>query len=402
MLSKPQRGGVRGILADVTRLEALLHLSLIVLAVASAVRYVDGHGLGDDAAWVLGGAALLLVLYAVYPLSGLSRTSWGPPAWCLALVVVWLVLVVLAPSFAWLAVPLAFVALRVLRFGYACLVLAGMVTAVVVSWTRMQGELDLTIVTGPVCIAVLAVAAYRALEQAATTRQQLLDELEEAQGDLLDAQHRAGVIAERARLSREIHDGVAQSLSSINLLLQAAEQDWIDRPAAAREHVGQAALTARDALDDVRRVVRDLAPAELAVDTGAGLVGALEQTCERLARGTGIAVDVRVHGDVAPLPPEVAAALLRSARGALANVIEHSGAQAATVTLTYQPDVVLLDVRDDGHGFDPTRVGGAGDRGHGLAGIRSRLERLGGALVIESGVGEGTVLGVSAPLREGR
>jgi signal transduction histidine kinase len=137
------------------------------------------------------------------------------------------------------------------------------------------------------------------------------------------------------------------------------------------------------------------------VDTGSGLVSALEQTCERLARGTDIAVELRVHGDVAPLPPELSAALVRSARGALANVIEHSGAQHATVTLTYQPDVVLLDVRDDGHGFDPTRVGVVGDRGHGLAGIRSRLESLGGALVIESGVGDGTVLGVSAPLKEG-
>jgi signal transduction histidine kinase len=401
MQSVPQRGGVRGILADVTRLDGLLHLTLVVLAVASAVRYVDGHGLGD-AGWVLGGVALLLGLYAVYPLSGLPGTSWGPPAWCLSLVAVWIVLVALAPSFAWLAVPLAFVALRVLPFVFACVVLAAMVIAVVVSWTRMQGETDLTIIAGPVCIAVLAVAAYRQLDQAAAARQQLLDELEEAQVDLLDAQHRAGVIAERARLSREIHDGVAQGLSSINLLLQAAEQDWDERPAAAREHVGQAALTARDGLDDVRRVVRDLAPAELAVDGGGGLVGALQQTRDRMARGTGIAVDIRVHGEPAPLPPELATALLRSARGALANVIEHSGAHHATVTLTYQPDAVLLDVRDDGHGFDPARISAAGDRGHGLGGIRARLERLGGALVIESGIGEGTVLGVSAPLEEGR
>jgi signal transduction histidine kinase len=88
-------------------------------------------------------------------------------------------------------------------------------------------------------------------------------------------------------------------------------------------------------------------------------------------------------------------------RGALANVVEHADAVRATVTLTYQGDSVSLDVRDDGRGFDPLasdRVSGSHVRGHGLAGMRSRVCELGGELVVESAPGEGTALAVSLPI----
>jgi signal transduction histidine kinase len=249
-----------------------------------------------------------------------------------------------------------------------------------------------------VCIAVLAVGAYRALEREAVARQVLLDDLHAAQGDLADAQHQAGALAERARLSREIHDSVAQGLSSINLLLQAAEREWDSRPSSAREHAGQAAATARDGLDEVRRVVRDLAPAELAASGRPALPGVLRQTCARLAAVSGVDVRVQVHGTPVPLGSEVETALLRTARGALANVLEHSAATTAVVTLTYQPDSVVLDVRDDGQGLTD-RASADPDRGRGLAGIRERLSSLGGTLVLESEPGEGTALAASIPLK---
>lgn len=411
-------GGVGG-------LQTALHGAFVVLVVASAVRYLSGHGFGDGAPWVFAGAAILLGTYAAYRI--LERRLW-----LAILVAVWFALVLLAPSFAWCAVPLSFVALRVLPFRPACVVVAAMVVTTVVVWTRMTDRLDPTIVLGPVCVAVLAVGAYRALERDALARQALLDDLHEAQGDLADVQHRAGVLAERARLSREIHDSVAQGLSSINLLLQAAEREWDARPTAAREHASQAASTARDGLDEVRRVVRDLAPAELAATPGdAALPGALQQTCERLATSGDVDVRVQVHGTPIPLGPDIETALLRTARGALANVLEHASATTAVVTLTYQPGTITLDVRDDGRGFTPppttartpakpgptaggpetdttgssagdrrTVVGRApdGGRGRGLAGIRERVAGLGGSLVIESEPDEGTALAVSIPL----
>ena len=388
---------VRPLLAGADRLEALLHVAFVVLTVTSTWRYLDGHGLSERGPWVLSGAALLVAVYAAYRVLPAA-------VWCVVLVGIWCVLTVLAPSFAWCAVPLAFVSLRVFSYAVAYAIVAAMVVTVVASWSSMSASIDPTVIAGPIAIAVLAVGAYRALDLQAAERQRLLNELHDAQGELSEAQHQAGAVAERARLSREIHDSVAQGLSSINLLLQAADQSWDSRPGIAREHVAQAAVTARDALDEARRVVRDLAPAELA--GGGSLVDAVRHTTEEATLGR-VEASVRVHGDPAELPGAVATALLRTVRGALANVVEHADAERVAVSLTYQADSVTLDVRDDGHGFDtadrpPSRDG----RGHGLAGIRARAEELGGDLVVESTPGEGTALAVSVPLhnadREGR
>ena len=394
-----RRRGLRGILADAGPLAVGLDVALVVLTVASVARYVDGHGFGDRAPAVLAGATLLLALHAARRRLARPRPAWLAPSWCLAMVAVWFVLVVLAPSFSWLAVPLSFAALRVLPFAVAGTVIAVMTVTVVVAWTVMQGEADATVVAGPICVAALTVVAYRALEREAASRQALVHELQEAQGDLGRTRNQQKFLAERARLSREIHDSVAQGLSSINLLLQAAERSWDSRPEAARDHVAHAAATARDGLDEVRRVVRDLAPAELGVaSSGPALVAALRRTSERAVQGSGVRVDVHVDGTPVEVPADVATALLRTARGALANVVEHAGATMATVSLTYQSDAVSLDVRDDGSGFAPRRATEAGPRGRGLPGMRDRADQLGGTLAVETAPGEGTALAFTVPL----
>jgi signal transduction histidine kinase len=387
-----------GLLARVGRLEAWLHVTVVLLTLASAVRYLQGHGLGDAAPWVLAGAACLLVVYASRRRVAWRDRRWWPPVWFALLSGTWFALVVTAPSFSWCAVPLAFVALRELPFGVACGVVAAMVVTVALAWSGMRQVVDPTVLVGPACVAVLAVVAYRALDADARLRQRLLDDLREAQNELADSQHRSGRLAERARLSREIHDSVAQGLSSINLLLQAAEQDWDRRPDAARGLVGQAAQTARDGLDETRRLVRDLAPAEL--HDADALPAALAQIAREAERPGGLEVELRIHGDRVPVPLESATALLRTARGALANVVEHAAAGQATLTLTFHDSSVSLDVRDDGHGFAPEAASATGDgvRGLGLPGLRSRMLALGGRLVVESAPGEGTVVAASLPL----
>lgn len=376
-----------GILARARALDVWLHVSVVVLGVASTVRYVGAHGLDGRAPWVLGGTALLLAGYAVQP-------RRHEAAWCLGIVLVWAGLAFLAPSFSWLAVPLAFVVLRVLAYAAALPVLAVMILTVITSWSRMRGLLDPTLVAGPACVAVLAVVAYRALEREARERQELLEELEGAQGDLAAAQHRAGALSERTRLSRDIHDSVAQGLSSITLLLQAAEHDWDERPESAREHLRRAADSARRGLEDIRQVVRDLVPEP--TGTADALPVALRST---VAHVPGLAVEVHVHGEPRPVPAEVATALLRSVRGALANTVEHAHTAAAWVSVTYQPDEVTVDVRDEGRGFHPEAPVRRGSRGHGLAGIRDRAAVLGGRVAVESAPGEGTVVSISLPLK---
>lgn len=379
-----------GILAGQTLLDRWLHISLVVLVIASVARYLQGHGLGDQAEVVLPGAAVLLIAYA----AGRRLAGTAAVVWLAAVVACWTVLALIAPSFSWAAVPLVFLALRVLPFRWAVAATVFLVAVVAVAWSRMTGLADPTVLLGPVCVAVLAVTAYRALERDALTRRALLADLEAAQDEVADAERRAGVVAERARLSREIHDSVAQGLTSINLLLQAADQEWESRPADARDHVDQAATMARSSLDEARRVVRDLAPTELT--GGSALATAVRQVADDLAATTGLSVPVHVHGDPHEVGGRVATAVVRTLRGALANVAEHAGATTAVVSLTFHEGGVALDVRDDGAGFDPTQLKEPdGLRGHGLAGMRARARLLGGDLVIESAPGEGTVVAAS-------
>lgn len=386
--------GHRGILAHVPQLDRWLHIVLVALVASSALRYVSRHGLDLAGALILVGAIGLIGVYAARPL---MRGRWQPAAWVAVVTSLWGALTLVAPSFAWTAVPLAFAAMEVLAFSYAVGVVMLMTVVGSLAWLRIGDGFDPTVVVGPIGIALVTVMAYRALEQEASTRQRLLDELTAAQDDLAAAQRHTGALAERTRLSREIHDSVGQGLTSINLLLSAAEQAWDQRPELARSHVGRAAASARSGLDEVRRVVRDLAPAELA---GRHSADALPAALERIAgeSGEGVTVRVRVHGTPVALPAELASAIVRSARGALANVVEHSAARHGVVTLTFDTDQVRLDVRDDGRGFDPLRTRSAGVRGHGLDGLVGRAASLGGRAVIESAPGEGTTVSVAFPL----
>ena len=391
--SAPGRSGPPTVLRGGPVLDAALHVAFALLTVASAVRYVQGHGVDVGTLWVLAGGAVLVALYAVVVVA-VGRGSSRAPGWSLLLVATWVPLNLLAPSFSWCAVALAFVVLRTLPFRLACGVIAVLVATVVVGWSRIADGFDPTVVVGPVAIAVLAVLAYRSLDREATERQQLVDELREAQGELADAQYRTGVASERARLSRDLHDSVAQDLSSINLLLLATSQDWTRRPEAAQRHVEQAARTARDALDEVRRVVADLAPSS----APGGLVDDVRHVAAETARSAGIGVEVRVVGDVVDPGLDASTALVRSVRGLLANVAEHAAATRAVVTVTFHEDAVSVDVLDDGRGFAAGSGGDAGMRGRGLAGIQERVATLGGRLDVESAPGAGTAVAVTVPV----
>ncbi len=387
--------GVHGILAPAARLDRWLLVVLIVLLATSATRYVERHGFHAAGAAVLTGALVLGLAYATRTL--LPGRTWWPTVWVIGMVVVWGALTAVAPSFAWCAVPVAFAVLRVLPFPWAVVTVVLMTVLLTAAWQRISDGFDPVQVAGPIGVALMTVLAYRALDLESRARQDLVDQLVDAQAELAEEQHRTGALAERTRLSREIHDSVGQGLSSINLLLQAAERAWEVQPGAAREHVRTAASTARNGLDEVRRVVRDLAPAELATDAAA-LPAALRSAADEASLG-GMRVEVRVDGAPVVVPAEVATALVRTARGALANVREHAGASRVALTLTYHLDEVVLDVRDDGRGFDPAQVRATGTRGRGLAGLRDRAEALGGRADVESAPGEGTTVSVRFPTR---
>ena len=208
---------------------------------------------------------------------------------------------------------------------------------------------------------------------------------------LVDQARAAGVVHERQRLAREIHDTLAQGLAGIITQLQAAAH-VADEPARWRRHHDAATTLARESLTEARRSVAELRPEPL--ETGR-LADALTQVAATWSTRHGVDARVTVTGDARTLRPEAEVALLRTAQEALANVAKHADAGRVGLTLSYMDHQVALDIRDDGRGFDPGRTVRS-DGGFGLVAMRQRVEGLSGTLQIESEPGGGT--GISACL----
>ncbi|WP_406861725.1 sensor histidine kinase [Streptomyces sp. HUAS MG47] len=373
---------------DARWLARVMHLAFFLLLGASLVRFLLRHPWEDRSAWIIALSGVLASLYLLGPVLG-TRATPRRIAWLVTVVAVWVVLVVLAPSFAWCAVPLFYTGLRTLP-PRAALVLVTLLTVFVVAAQVDLGGWDPNLLVAPPAVAAIATAVFVHAQRQADRQRALINDLIRTRRELAAIERREGTLAERQRLSMEIHDTLAQGLSSQQMLLQAADRTWDSDPDTARRHVRTAESIAEHNLAEARRFVHDLAPADLA--EGGGLEEALRLLAARESAG------FRVDGAPVPVPERVQSALLRIAQGALANVREHAAATSAALTLTYLDDQVVLDIADDGRGFEPSRTGTAGVRGHGLPAMRARVRQLGGALTIESAPGEGTVLSAAIPL----
>ena len=214
---------------------------------------------------------------------------------------------------------------------------------------------------------------------------------------LMTQAHEAGVLDERQRLAREIHDTLAQGLTGIITQLEAATRTR-DDAADHRRHIDVAMRLARDSLADARRSVLELAPEPL---ENARLPEALAEVGRRWSSGNGVTAEVITTGSGQRLHPATEVTLLRVAQEALANVARHANASRVGVTLSYMDNVVTLDVRDDGAGFVPPAAaatnGGGPSGGFGLTAMRQRLAQVGGVLAIESEPGAGTSISASVP-----
>jgi signal transduction histidine kinase len=243
-------------------------------------------------------------------------------------------------------------------------------------------------------------------------RQKLVAELEAAlqenaglHAQLLTQAREAGVLDERQRMAREIHDTLAQGLAGIITQLEAAERVR-EQPDQLERHVELARTLARDSLTEARRSVQALQPVPL---EDAKLPDAIAEMAERWSRTSSVPLSFETTGEPKPMLAEVEATLFRVAQEALTNVGKHAMASKVGLTLSYMDTEVLLDVRDDGVGFTPAPAGGngnaggpggdgAGDgHGFGLNGMAQRLRRIAGKLEIESAPGEGTAINASVP-----
>ncbi|MGU3410875.1 sensor histidine kinase [Microbacterium sp. M1A1_1b] len=374
-----------------------LHVLVAALTALVVVRVLVEPGRTSWSA-----LALVVGFAIVYVLGGLAaatrptRRVLAGAVWLVTLTVVWIALLVLVPEAAYLVFPLFFLYLHVLPrvVGPVAVLVA---TGIAIVALGLHGGFTVGGVVGPLVgagVALLIGLGYRALAQEAREREDLVARLIRTQDELAATQHEQGVLAERARLAREIHDTVAQGLSSIQMLLHAAESADGDRP--GMEHVRLARQTAAEGLADTRRFIRELSPPTLEQ----GIGSALDRLAGSHRAGAGLAgAGLAVHVDVpeqVTLPMATQTALLRITQGALANVVQHAEATAVRITLVVDGPCATLTVSDDGHGFDPVAVrarAGSSDS-FGLAAMTERVRQLDGRLDVDSAPGSGTTVRV--------
>lgn len=319
--------------------------------------------------------------------------------WLALLSAEWLGLLWVSADAAYLVFPLFFLFLHLLgRWAGSAAILVS--TIVAVCALGIHGGWSVGGVVGPfvgAAVALLIGLGYQALAREAEQREALVGELLATRGQLAAQEHESGVLAERARLAREIHDTLAQGLSSIQMLLHAAERADADRPGI--EHVRLARETAAANLVEARRFIRELTPPQLDDQT---LGGALRRLARTQWATQGLDVQVRVS-DTIVLPMHLQTALLRITQGAIANVLQHAHAKTATVTISVENDHLRFTVEDDGTGFEAEiPASGTAERSDsfGLRATAERVQQLGGQLEIDAAPGRGTTLTVDLPLTE--
>lgn len=234
-----------------------------------------------------------------------------------------------------------------------------------------------------------SITTARAIEQN-HERGRIIAENAALQAQLVAQAKEAGVVEERQRLAGEIHDTIAQGLTGIVAQLQAAEQTR-HRPEELRRHLRQARDLARASLTEARRSVRALRPEQL---EDATLGEAIGELVHGWSQRVAVPAELDTTGAPARADADVEAAVFRVAQEALTNVAKHSGASAVRLTLTYLDDTLLLDIHDNGTGFDP----GSPTDGYGLLGMRRRLAGVGGTLTVESTDSYGTTVNAAVPL----
>lgn len=405
-LSVGSTGGVgprRGLAGSIRFGQAVITVVLIVICAARAI------GEGTPWPWTIAVAAIFAGWYfGGLRLGDRTRDPVLATWWLIGLALIWIGTVAVSPEFVWLAFPLWLLAGFVLRLRWAVPFSILVFAVVVVAPLLHSGTTTYASVIGPLVGGVFALGisrGYLELVRDAEERRRLIaslvaaqDEMAELQDELARTQRDSGAGVERTRLSRDIHDTVAQSLSSIGMIARAAQAGDSQGESTARAFEQIQAL-AGEGLADTRRIVNAMMPAEL---EGSALGDALRRMLSRLGEETGIRTDLHIDDTVPALPVATEVALLRTAQSALANVRAHAGAERVVVSLVDAGTTLRLDVVDDGVGFDAERWNATSarraDGGYGLRAMRARLRELGGGLDVESSSGEGTALSASVPL----
>ncbi|GAB3928869.1 sensor histidine kinase [Kribbella albertanoniae] len=224
----------------------------------------------------------------------------------------------------------------------------------------------------------------------------LIEELRATRDELAEAHHSAGVMAERERMAREIHDTLAQGMTSIVMLSQTGAAELARGSDGVAARLAQIEATARENLAEARALVAAFTPVALSEAT---LTEVLRRQGDRFAAETGVDVQVLLdldESEVVALPQSQQVVLLRVAQEALANIRKHARATSVLITLGVSAGRVCIEIRDDGSGFSVAEP----STGFGLAAMRGRVEESGGTVQVESSPGHGTTVQVLIPVQE--
>lgn len=199
---------------------------------------------------------------------------------------------------------------------------------------------------------------------------------------------------ERARVSREIHDGPAQMLANVLLRSELIEKIYMQKGVEeARSELKDLRQMVKEALTEVRRIIYDLRP--MALDD-LGLVPTLEKYLRTLCDATGINIQMRSFGSERRLPSKMEVATYRLIQESVQNACKHAQADEIQVKIEFQQNLSIL-VRDNGVGFNPDEKK---DKSFGLIGMKERVELLEGTMKIDTNPGKGTVIFIQIPLTE--
>lgn len=232
-------------------------------------------------------------------------------------------------------------------------------------------------------------------KKAEVQRQENLEHLAE-----LDRQ--ATILEERNRISRELHDTLAQGFTGISIQIEAAEDVFQHAPDQTAAHLRRASHLARHYLAESRRSVLALRPQALVNND---LPAALAQSVQQITDGTALVAAFEMEGAVIPLPHDVENDLLRIGQEALTNALKHAQASQIEIRLIFRADEVQLEIIDNGHGFDivslknPINNRNASSGTFGILGMRERVERMQGQIQFFSAADQGTRIVVTVPIR---
>ena len=205
---------------------------------------------------------------------------------------------------------------------------------------------------------------------------------------------------ERKKISRELHDEIAQTLTGINVQLATLKTEATTNIKGLRKKIARTQRMVEKSVDIVHRFARELRPTVL---DDLGLIPALHSFVKSLAKRTGIHIHLTVFAAVEKLAGDKRTVLYRVAQEALTNVARHAQASLVDVSIEKLPHSICMKIKDDGKSFQVDRMLNARkNKRLGLLGMRERVEMVGGSFRVESAPGKGTTIRAQIPFTNGK